>query len=80
MSSPQGGREGRGRAAHRPGAVSQVLGTVAVAMVLRQLRGRVAVLIPQGGVHAVGQQGLAALRGAWGADTREHRQLPAPPS
>lgn len=58
----RGAWEGRGRKAHRPGAVPQVLGTVSVAVVLRQLRGSVAVIIPQGGVHAVGQQGLAALQ------------------
>lgn len=58
----RGALEGRGREAHRPGAVPQVLGTVAVAVVLRQLRSRVAIIIPQGRVHAVRQQGLAALQ------------------
>lgn len=68
------GRLGR-HEAHLPGRLPQELGAVPVSVVLGQVGRGVAVLVPQGVVHVVGDQGLAALRGG-GACDRGTRPCP----
>lgn len=63
------------REAHLPGRLPQVLGAVLVSVVLGQVRRRVPVFVPQGVVHTVRDQGLAAL---WGTARATRGLTPVP--
>lgn len=63
---------------YRPGYFPQVLGAVWVSVVLSQVRCCVTVFVPQGGVHMVGDEGLAALPGGAQVTHGTHTWPPAP--
>lgn len=51
------------RGAYRPGGLLQEAGAVPVSVVVGQVGCRAPIFVPQGGVHVVGDQRLAALQG-----------------
>ena len=72
-SPPPPGTDGD-RGAYRPGGLLQEAGAVPVSIVVGQVGCRAPIFVPQGGVHVVRDQRLAALQGG---GTRATAGLPA---